>query len=299
MLRNLFRFRYTVTAFACRTYSFSSRWRPLQTLKDVSASNFRKEAFAPCRPVLLKASFEKLPAVQKWFLSAQNDSAAAVLNHGYLSQFSHTIIPLEFTTLSTDSAEANLVKSFQRTEAPFQFFLEWTKLATVSTVERLYLAQASIVDLPESLKRDLPTPEIVAKAGTSDIYDANIWIGMPPTYTPLHRDPNPNLFVQLAGHKVVRILPPEEGEGVFAQVQASLGRSGSAAFRGEEMMKGEENRLLESRVWATMSPVGNAVGVGYEAQLGKGDAVFIPRGWWHSIKGVGEGVTGSVNWWFR
>jgi hypothetical protein len=35
-------------------------------------------------------------------------------------------------------------------------------------------------------------------------------IGHPPTYTPLHRDPNPNIFVQLAGEKVVRLLAPTD-----------------------------------------------------------------------------------------
>jgi ribosomal protein L16 Arg81 hydroxylase len=36
-------------------------------------------------------------------------------------------------------------------------------------------------------------------------------------------------------------------------------------------------------------------GSGYEAHLEAGDGLFIPKGWWHSIKGVGEGVTASVS----
>jgi len=34
-------------------------------------------------------------------------------------------------------------------------------------------------------------------------------------------------------------------------------------------------------------------------EVSPGDALFIPKGWWHSIKSVGIGVTASVNWWFR
>lgn len=146
---------------------------------------------------------------------------------------------------------------------------------------------------------DLPTPGIVAKAGTCDIYDTNLWLGIAPTYTPLHRDPNPNLFVQLAGHKIVRMLSPEAGDRVFARVQGQLGKSAFASFRGEEMMKGEERKLLEAEVWDEESRLGEDRDQGLEAHVCDGDGVFIPKGWWHSIKGVGGNVLGSVNWWFR
>ena len=167
---------------------------------------------------------------------------------------------------------------------------------------RLYLAQCQISDLPQPLQADLLTPDLVLKAGKGDIYDANIWIGLPPTYTPLHRDPNPNFFLQLAGTKIVRLFPPEVGSEIFGAVQAKLGRNGSAVFRGEEMMQGEEREMLANEVWgdgdsSQLCP-GLQVG-GYEATVEQGKALFIPLGWWHSIRSVGTGTTASVNWWFR
>jgi hypothetical protein len=163
---------------------------------------------------------------------------------------------------------------------------------------RLYLAQCQLLDLPAVLREDFPIPELVARAGKGDVYDTNVWIGHPPTYTPLHRDPNPNLFVQLAGEKVVRLLAPADGQAVFGAVRRELGKSGgreAAAFRGEEMMQGEERMLLDKMVWESPVSAGSDAGVGFEARLGVGDGLFIPKGWWHSIKGVGEGVTGSVS----
>lgn len=65
------------------------------------------------------------------------------------------------------------------------------------------------------------------------------------------------------------------------------------------MMKGEEKRLLEDQVWNDTSVLDEASEGGYEAHVGRGDGLFIPKGWWHSVKGVGDGITGSVNWWFR
>ena len=290
----------------CRAYSSTAKWRPLRLLEDGSLQSFREIAFVPSTPALLpKVYLNTFPSIQKWFRTAGHEAemGGVSLNYSYLSSFGDAIVPLEFTQLSTISSGAKQDEnsSFVRADVPFSIFLEWTKTVTSETSERLYLAQASFASLPEALRMDLPTPEIVVKSGTGDIYDANIWMGMPPTYTPLHRDPNPNLFVQLAGHKVVRILPPEMGDRVFATVQKTLGRSGSAAFRGEDMMKGEEKRLLEDQIWKDTSAAleDEAGEAGYEAHVERGDGLFIPKGWWHSVKGVGEGITGSVNWWFR
>lgn len=158
-----------------------------------------------------------------------------------------------------------------------------------------------MLDLPQVLRDDFPTPDLVAQAGKGDVYDVNMWIGLPPTYTPLHRDPNPNLFVQLTGKKVVRLLPPDDGLALFASVRRQIGKSsdrGAAVFRGEDMMQGQERTLLEQAVWGDpdLETAGAAHGSeGYEAHLDSGDGLFIPKGWWHSIKGIGEGVTASVS----
>ena len=308
MTQNLSTLRTTILSIQilCRTYSSTAKWRPLRPLEDGSLQPFREEAFVPSTAALLpKVYLKTLPSIQKWFRTTQHEDEMdrASLNYSYLSSFGDAIVPLEFTRLCTISSAGcqDEDSSFVRADVPFSIFLEWAKTVTSETSERLYLAQASFANLPEALRMDLPTPEIVVKSGSGDIYDANIWMGIPPTYTPLHRDPNPNLFVQLAGHKVVRILPPEMGDRVFAKVQKALGRSASAAFRGEDMMKGTEKRLLEDQVWKDTSAALDAeVGeVGYEAHVERGDGLFIPKGWWHSVKGVGEGITGSVNWWFR
>jgi hypothetical protein len=166
---------------------------------------------------------------------------------------------------------------------------------------RLYLAQCQLLDLPPILRADFPAPDLVSRAGKGDVYDTNVWIGHPPTYTPLHRDPNPNLFVQLAGEKVVRLLAPVDGQAVFGAVRRRLGKSGdreAAAIRGEEMMVGQERVLLDEMVWGSPVSAGRdraGAGVGFEARLGVGEGLFIPKGWWHSIKGVGKGVTASVS----
>lgn len=268
-------------------------YRPLEAASDGNVPSFRTRYFEPEQPAVLpKETLRAVPAASRWFARADG-TGAATLNYDYLSQFGDTLVPLELT--QSPSADQNFDESFQRFHAPFSIFLDWTQ-SKQTRLFRLYLAQCQLSDLPQPLRDDLPTPDLVLKTGRGDVYDANLWLGLPPTYTPLHRDPNPNLFVQLAGKKHVRLMSPEAGMRIFSEVKAALGQHadrGAAVFRGEEMMQGMEKVLLEEAVWGKTSAEQQDE-TGYEAILDAGDGIFIPNGWWHSIKGVGEGVTASV-----
>ncbi|KAJ5176402.1 uncharacterized protein N7482_002279 [Penicillium canariense] len=288
-------------------------YHPLEALRDADVDIFRQQYFALEQPVLLpRSQFRDLPAVKHWFERSSSPPtatgrSATRLNVEYLQTHgADAFVPLELTELSAHNASSNGdgshqsaasdVVSFRQFHAPLTLFLEWMRMAETSPQStRLYLAQCQLLDLPQVLRDDFPTPEIVLMAGKGDVYDTNVWIGHPPTYTPLHRDPNPNLFVQLAGQKVVRLLAPSEGQALFSSIRRQLGKSGgkeAAAIRGEEMMQGQERALLDDMVWGAASTGSEA---GYEANLEAGDGLFIPKGWWHSIKGLGEGVTASVS----
>ncbi|KAJ5665643.1 uncharacterized protein N7477_008091 [Penicillium maclennaniae] len=300
-----------------RNLSASSvdRYRSLETLEDASIDTFRTHYYAREKPVLFpRSKFKELPALKNWFQSCTAPAGApgpstTRLNIEYLQKHAgDAFVPLELTEQSPTDRSSDPdshahggtdALSFRQFHAPLTMFLEWMRTAATSPQSsRLYLAQCQLLDLPPVLRQDFPIPDIVAQAGKGDVYDTNVWIGHPPTYTPLHRDPNPNLFVQLAGRKVVRLLAPMEGQAVFSAVRQRLGKSGgkeAAAFRGEEMMQGQERALLDEMVWGTPASADTYGGVGYEVHLRAADGLFIPKGWWHSIKGVGEGVTASVS----
>ena len=303
----------------CRPYCSTRALHRVPALPDATLEAFRNEAFNAKLPALLpRETFNDLPAIREWFVQADGQIR---LNGTYLARFGSTIVPLEFSNED----------QFSRTEQSLSFFLECVNASSssfdrrrnryfsafvpgaraikrtrksnnffsASTVTRptarIYLAQAPIADLPQGLKDDLPTPEVVLKAGKGDIYDSSIWLGEAPTYTPLHRDPNPNLFVQLAGTKVVRLFRPDIGRAIFAKVQERVGGSASATMRGEEMMAGAEKKALEQEVWNSGEGSQFAY-TAWEAELSIGDGLFIPKGWWHSVKGTGVGMTGSVGY---
>ncbi|KAF9887590.1 hypothetical protein FE257_009803 [Aspergillus nanangensis] len=286
--------------------SIITRHKPLGTLEKASVDYFRENHFAPELPSILPRSlFRDLPAFGRWFQSPPSAPDVAQLNLDYLGQHgSDVLVPLELTQ-SASFDEGGPAKStdlsFRQLHAPLSLFLEWMRVAeTQPQSSNLYLAQCQLIDLPQPLRDDFPTPDLVLQTGKGDIYDTNLWIGRPPTYTPLHRDPNPNLFVQLAGRKVVRLLAPHHGQALFASIRRQLGLSGgrdAAAIRGIEMMQGQERTLLEQAVWNDEPEGVESMSryEGYEASLQAGDGLFIPKGWWHSIKGVGSGVTASNN----
>jgi hypothetical protein len=263
------------------------------------------------------------PAQENWFCQEEAEnlrenayqtshSSYMVPSKEYLSQFADTILPYEltldpkkeYTPKIRDAQDemsqviASLLErspntSFHRFNAPLSLFLQ--AYTTSEHPGKLYIAQAQIADLPKQLQDDLPVPRIVKEAGKGDIYDSNIWMGMPPTYTPLHKDPNPNLFLQLVSRKVVRLFEPDVGLRIFRTVQEDIGQQASSVFRGEEMMEGPERDALNRAVWGEESKR-----EGLEVIVHPGEALFIPKGWWHSIKSAGpDSVNASVNWWFR
>merc|ERR1711939_126191 len=278
-------------ALACKQYSTARNLRSVPTLPDASIDTFRQQAFEPATPALLpRGTFNHVPAIGKWFLKASGKGSSALeINRSYLSNYASTLVPIEITNQD----------NFARIEQPLSFFLDASTPLLAPPTANVYLAQASLSDLPKGLREDVPTPELVLNAGKGDVYNSSIWLGLAPTYTPLHRDPNPNLFVQLAGRKTVRLYQPKVGHGIFAKVQERIGGSANAAIRGEEMMQGAEKKALEEEVWGGSDDGRRMRDEALEEEVSSGDGLFIPKGWWHSIKGTGEGMTGSVNWWFR
>lgn len=59
------------------------------------------------------------------------------------------------------------------------------------------------------------------------------------------------------------------------------------------MMEGRERELLHRAVWEDDSID--------EVLLNPKDALFIPKGWWHSVASNNEDgeLNVSANWWFR
>ena len=302
----------------------SSQSAPLGEVAQLtswSLQEFQSKAFIPARPYRLPLEGDELPlASSKWFVHDSNACSnlanvlpkVSELRTAFWSQYEDTSVPLELTSKESQDSKAKSTSSFRRSEAPLKMLLTYLgnakspSSAPMQQERLMYLAQCSLSSLPQSLQDDIPVPSLVLQAGKGDVYESSLWLGRPPTYTPLHRDPNPNFFLQLAGRKIIRLFSPEVGDAIFDHVQEQLRLTdrqaqSSASFRGEEMMAGPERDLLYRAVWHNEISDGMALAMEYgqQAEIGLGEALFIPKGWWHSVKGIGDGITASANWWFR
>lgn len=322
---------------ALKAFGSLSKWRlqfrvhpsraTVRTLTTVAVSDswdvesFREQSYAPSTPTILPRDNTASPlAINKWFIHYPESDPCepggatqiSELNESFWSQYSSLIVPLELTSSKVDDED---VVDFDRLQGPLAILL--ADLKTKGTHPKgpsIYLAQHDLRDLPAELQADLPTPDLISRAGNGDLYGSSLWLGRPPTYTPLHKDPNPNILMQLAGVKIVRLFCPDIGRAIFDHAQSLVNRQqaaihpsshlsmSSASYRGDEMMKGAERTILHDLVWAGSS--GHAASDvvlthAHDAVLHVGQALFIPKGWWHSVKGIGTGVTASANWWFR
>ena len=299
---------------------------------------FRRIAFKPQKPISLRTSREDsdrfMPAFKKWFKPIITGRFEDMGLTPYMSEYASTKVPYELLlpsepTPNSLSAFIEWLYASPDPEKPYLAAHLYHQLTTAPPrarfirfigplglliagleynqqvpehlrVRQLYVAQAPLDTLPQQLQDDIPPPDLVTKAGVGDIYSSSLWMGLEPTYTPWHQDPNPNLFYQLYGSKIVRLLPPRHGRNLFNQVKSTIGGDQSASsstIRGEEMMEeGEEKQALFDSVWGKFAPEEMRT-----IRLARWNSLFIPKGWWHSFRSEGSvgRLNASVNWWFR
>ncbi|PWW80277.1 Clavaminate synthase-like protein [Tuber magnatum] len=272
------------------------RISPLPILSPSTLPTFRDSYFNPTLPCIFPPSHftSTLPAISQWFIPHPKFPHLRAPN----TQFFHKTLGDRINAPLLMEVSLHSEGKFLQNYTPFAKLLEDISFAgprdrSITT----YLAQCPINEIPE-LMDTLPTPQYI-HAGKGDIYNVNLWMGHAALIvTPLHKDPNPNLFVQLAGTKRIRLFEPATGRGIMQRFGGGVKR-----FRmPDEMMDGKHKGILEKVVWGEDEAEDEAEdGVpGFEATVGPGDGLFIPKGWWHAVRSVGEdGAVASVNWWFR
>ncbi|HPH65510.1 MAG TPA: cupin-like domain-containing protein [Kofleriaceae bacterium] len=92
----------------------------------------------------------------------------------------------------------------------------------------------------------------------------SLWLGPGGTVTPLHHDPTNILFSQIVGHKRFELIAPTETVLLLDPMDGYYG-----------------NVDLDQRALAT-HPAVRAMQV-RTVELGPGDTLFLPAGWWHRV----------------
>ncbi|MCB9631708.1 MAG: cupin-like domain-containing protein [Sandaracinus sp.] len=127
--------------------------------------------------------------------------------------------------------------------------------------------------------RNLARPELSALLDDVDLsrgfldgeklrFGTALWLGPAGTVTPLHHDTSSILFVQVVGRKRVTLIAPNE-LSMFDRAHAMY-----AAVEPEEIAD-------DVRV--------------HELELGPGDTLFLPVGWWHHVRALTPSISLAFN----
>ena len=146
--------------------------------------------------------------------------------------------------------------------------------------ELIYLAQNDI--FPELLEI-IDIPSLCNNLGEGKLYSTMIWIGPYGCISPLHFDPLDNILMQFVGEKKVFLCPYN------AQVYA-----GSDGNQPNTSPLDPEADMSNDIVQMYPSIQDITFGV---ATLKAGDALYIPKKWYHYVRTVETSV--SINTWFR
>lgn len=161
-----------------------------------------------------------------------------------------------------------------------------------------YVAQQDLLSLSPTLSSHCPPlPHTTAgPRGDREQWRTNTWIGPQGTFTPIHRDPYENLFVQVVGRKRFHLFPPGPEPFLYlqkegTQMNTSTVPTEACLLRGEG--EGDEVRSNEFPLLEEAAKQQGAAHVEVEA----GDALFLPRGWFHCVASLT--TSASVNFWWR
>lgn len=103
----------------------------------------------------------------------------------------------------------------------------------------------------------------------SDNNSAALWIGPTGTITPLHHDSSDILFTQVVGRKRIWLIAPNQ----LVVAEAANNLYGPSL---EKVRKDPSVSIVE-------------------LELGPGETLFIPLGWWHQIEALSPSISVSMN----
>lgn len=138
-----------------------------------------------------------------------------------------------------------------------------------------YLASLDLFSIKPELAKDIDFSWFTAILPTKLIY---AWIGPNNTVSGYHRDSPDNIFVQVIGRKLVHLVPPGQSDGMYPSDKWDYG----ACLSAVDAIKPDYDRYP---AFAKIHP--------FSVVLEPGDALFIPRYWWHHIVSLDPSV--SIN----
>ncbi len=160
---------------------------------------------------------------------------------------------------------------------------EWTRVDTF--LDRIvakpagasrYLAQLDLAKTFPELLADLPRPACLEWVYCDK---TALWIGPGDQVTPLHYDAYDNLVFMMEGRKTWTLVSPDATDNVYPR--------GFPAYYYSQVDV-EHPDLERFPAFADANPI--------VVELNRGDALFVPGGWWHHVRGHGLNIAVNTMW---
>ncbi|RKP26974.1 hypothetical protein SYNPS1DRAFT_13376 [Syncephalis pseudoplumigaleata] len=147
-----------------------------------------------------------------------------------------------------------------------------------------YLAQHDLFRQVPRLRHDIHVPDYCYAVETSTgTVQTHAWFGPAGTTSPLHYDPDHNLFAQVVGRKQFRLYAPDQP--VYPHATGTM-------LHNTSQVDGMVD--VEAPCWEAFPAFAQAQG--YDCTLQPGDLLYIPPLWWHYVRALDTSF--SVSFWF-
>jgi lysine-specific demethylase 8 len=234
------------------------RVRELRRIAPPPVDAFERDHVAPRRPVVLRGLASDWPASRRWSLDYLRRTCPAAI-------------------VRTVRAERGRVVMHAETGAIEQPMQLDAYLDGLHADPDRYLT-SPLRNLPETLRNDVPPPAYCAAASWQN---GNLWVGAPGTVACMHRDLADNLHTVVFGRKRVTLVDPRQSKLIYPHgLFDSFPNGCRVDIERPDFARFPKLRAVETLV----------------TELGPGDAVYIPRRWWHHVRTLE--VSASVNYWW-
>ena len=220
----------------------------------IEPERFFREFYFANRPVKLTGLVDHWPALEKWTLDYLESKLGDAVVEVQGDRGKATSYETDKEPHRRHALLREIIALLRRDKPSNDFYIT----AYNDTTNKQALAP---------LWEDLGPVSILQPSGGLDGF---FWMGSAGTLTPFHHDLTNNLLVQVEGRKHVRMVPSWEVARMRNAVHCFSEREPSDFESGSE----------------DLPPM-------LECVIGKGEAIFLPIGWWHHVTALDRSISMS------